>query len=59
MMSEKHGSVVIYVGRAKRSPRIDGLYLRPHKIRPHYPRKSPRKPKASTDVQKTLFDLTG
>ena len=52
------GTVIIYVGRQRRSSLVDGLRLKPHKIRPAYARKRRRK-KATTPAltQKTLFDL--
>ncbi len=52
--SEESGIAIIYVGRARRSPRVDGLRLRPHKIRPVYVRRK-KKRLAAKMVQKTLF----
>ena len=54
----KHsGTVIIYVGGKRRSRLVDGLRLRPHKIRPVYARKRRRKkPATQTLMQKTLFD---
>jgi len=50
----ENGIVIIYVGRRRRSPRVDGLLLRPHKIRPVYAKKKKRRLKCSP-VQKELF----
>ena len=54
--SEQSGTAIIYVGRARRSPRVDGLRLRPHTIRPVYVRRKKKRPVANM-VQRTLFTL--
>jgi hypothetical protein len=46
--------VIIYVGRQRRSPRVDGIRLRPHKIRPVYNRRKKREDKPLL-VQRELF----
>ncbi len=51
---EEQGTFVIYVGRPRKSPRVEGLRLRPHKICLVTGRKKKRKP-ATTSVQKLLF----
>jgi len=45
--------VIIYVGSDRRSPRVDGLRLRPHKIRPVYSKR--QEPLAIAQIQKQLF----
>lgn len=46
---------IIYVGRPRRSPRVEGLRLQPHKIRPVYVRKKAKRKGTSTLVQRELF----
>ncbi len=53
---EKHGVFVIYVGRARKSPNVEGLRLRPHNIRLVTGRKRTRKCPEATWFQKSLFD---
>ena len=53
---EKEGVFIIYVGRPRKSPRVDGLRLRPHKIRLVTERKK-RRPPDTTCVQKLLFQV--
>ena len=55
----QYGTAIIYVGRARGSPRVHGLRLRPHKIRPAYRKKKRATPPVATLVQKTLFALGG
>ena len=55
--SDECGTAIIYVGRARRSPRLDGLRLRPHKIRAAYRIKKKRAKAVAALVQKTLFEL--
>ncbi len=52
--SDESGTVIIYVGRPRPSKQVEGLRLKPHKIRPVYQRKRRKKP--SEFVQRTLFD---
>jgi hypothetical protein len=55
--SGRCATVIIYVGRKRRSRLVDGLRLGPHKIRPVYARKKRRKkPPTPVLMQKTLFD---
>jgi len=54
---DKHGTAIIYVGRARRSPRLASLRLRPHKIR-FVPTRAGKKRAVvmqPTAVQRTLF----
>jgi hypothetical protein len=58
--SEHCGTAIIYVGRGRPSRLVDGLRLRPHKIRPIYARKRDRgKCPDPVLVQKTLFATEG
>ena len=52
---ERHGTAIIYVGRPRNSPNIEGLRLRPHRVRLVTGR--PKKKKSPTEVQRTLFEL--
>ncbi len=55
-ISEGGSIAIIYVGRARPSPVVDGLRLRPHTIRPVYARRR-RKRLQSTQTQRTLFEV--
>lgn len=50
-----YGRAVIYVGRPRPSPRIDGLRLRPHRIRSVGDRRTKRRRDCPGLIQKTLF----
>ena len=56
---KEYGTAIIYVGRRRPSPLLDGLRLRPHKIRPLYRRKKRKKTAGETPapVQKMLFEV--
>lgn len=53
---ENEGVFVIYVGRPRKSPRVGGLRLRPHKIRLVTERKKSSNP-TTVCVQKMLFRM--
>jgi hypothetical protein len=57
--SQNHGTAIIYVGRPRRSPLVDGLRLRPHSIRPvsEKKRRTENRRAGFDYVQKTLFEL--
>ena len=46
---------VVYVGRPRPSPRVEGLRLRPHKIRVVGDRPRKKRPAGLCRIQKTLF----
>ncbi len=51
-----HGIAIIYVGRPRKSPNVDGLRLRPHTIRLVTGRRRKKRAKAPREIQKMLFD---
>ena len=51
---EGYGTAVIYVGRIRPSPRVEGLQLRPHKIRTVRERQKTKR-QAPLLTQKALF----
>ena len=54
--TDEHQTIIIYVGRKRKSSNVDGLMLRPHKIRPLYEKNHrPKKSKANQLTQKELF----
>ena len=53
---EGHGIAIIYVGRPRKSPNVDGLRLRPHTIRLVTGRRRKKRVKVPREVQKMLFE---
>ncbi len=53
---EGHGIAIIYVGRARKSPNVEGLRLRPHMIRLVTGRTRKKRRKEPCEVQKLLFE---
>ncbi len=53
---EAHGIAIIYVGRPRKSPNVDGLRLRPHTIRLVTGRRRKKRAKETREVQKVLFE---
>ncbi len=53
---EGHGIAIIYVGRPRKSPNVDGLRLRPHTIRLVTGRRRKKRAKETREVQKVLFE---
>ncbi len=51
-----HSIAIIYVGRPRKSPNVDGLRLRPHTIRLVTGRRRKQRAKAPREVQKMLFE---
>ena len=55
--NDENRTVIIYVGRKRKSPNVDGLRLRPHRIKLVYEnRKRPRKRTGPVVVQRELFE---
>lgn len=57
--SECRGIAIVYVGRPRKSSHVDGLRLRPHKIRLVTERRRKKSTKVQREVQGTLFDTQG
>ncbi len=53
---EGHGIAIIYVGRARKSPNVEGLRLRPHQIRLVTGRRRKIRLQEPPEVQKLLFE---
>ena len=51
-----HSIAIIYVGRPRKSPNVDGLRLRPHTIRLVTGRRRKQPSKEPREVQKLLFE---
>ncbi len=51
-----HSIAIIYVGRARKSPNVEGLRLRPHQIRLVTGRRRKKPSKERREVQKLLFE---